>query len=293
MLNQKDSAARRVAAIHDLSGAGKCSLTVVLPVLSALGCEVSVLPTAVLSTHTGGFTNPVYRDLTDDMLPMAEHWRREGACFDALYSGFLGSGRQIGIVQEVFSMFRAVNPAARVLVDPVMGDGGRLYRTYTKEMADGMARLCGTADIIVPNMTEAYYLLGETYRKGPYDKAEICRILRGLSALGPKTVVLTGVWLEENRVGAACFDRAAGLQETVLTERIAGAYHGTGDAFASVLLGALLNGRALPDACGCAVRFTAECCRATLEAGQTDTRWGVKFEKCLPFVMKDVFSLER
>ena len=171
---------KRVLAIHDLSGAGKCSLTVVLPVLSALGCAVSVLPTALLSTHTGGFRDPVYRDLTGDMLPWAEHWRREGACFDAVYSGFLGSAAQIEIVREIFGMFREVNPAVRIVVDPVMGDGGRLYKTYTKEMADGMARLCAAADLIVPNTTEAYYLLGEPYRAGPCGAAEAERVLRGL-----------------------------------------------------------------------------------------------------------------
>lgn len=284
---------RRVAAIHDLSGAGKCSLTIALPMLSALGCETSVLPTAVLSTHTGGFRSPVYRDLTDDMLPMAEHWKREGACFDALYSGFLGSDAQITVVQEIFRLFREVNPAVKVLVDPVMGDGGRLYKTYTKTMADGMARLCEKADIIVPNMTEAYHLLGETYREGPYDPAEIERMLRALSALGPETVVLTGVHFDEKQIGAACRNRAADTVHVVLHDRVPGAFHGTGDVFASAMLGAMLCGLSTLEACGCAVRYTAKCIETTVQDGRTDTRWGVKFEKCLPFLMKDVFSLAK
>lgn len=284
---------KRVAAIHDLSGAGKSSLTVVLPVLSALGCEVSVLPTAVLSTHTGGFKLPVYIDLTDDMLPIARHWKREGACFDALYSGFLGSAAQIGIVRDIFEMFREGNPQAKILVDPVMGDNGRLYSTYTKEMADGMARLCEKADIIVPNMTEAYRLLGEAYREGPYDEGEIRRMLRGLSALGAETVVMTGVYFDGKQVGAACWSRAADTVRFCLEDRVPGLFHGTGDVFASAMLGAHLCGLPIAGACGCAVRYTTKCIEETVLAGRTDTRWGVKFEKCLPFLMKDVFSLAK
>ncbi|MBQ2668992.1 MAG: pyridoxamine kinase [Clostridia bacterium] len=284
---------KRVAAIHDLSGAGKCALTIVLPVMSALGCEVSVLPTALLSTHTGGFTNPVVRDLTADLLPMAEHWKKEGACFEAVYSGFLGSADQIDIVREIFAMNREMNPAVKILVDPVMGDHGKLYKTYTKEMADGMARLCAGADIIVPNMTEAYHLLGETYKAGPYDKAEIERMLRALSDLGPETVVLTGVWFDEAKIGAACYDRQTDRADFVLHPRVPGAYHGTGDLFASILLGGLMQGLSLQDACGCAVRGVAECIRHTVESGRTDTRWGVRFEDCLFFLMKDVFSLAK
>lgn len=283
----------RVAAIHDLSGAGKCALTIALPVLSALGCETSVLPTAVLSTHTGGFKNPVCRDLTEDMLPMAEHWKREGACFEAIYSGFLGSAAQIGIVREIFAMNREANPQVKILVDPVMGDHGNLYRTYTKAMADGMVRLCEKADIIVPNMTEAYHLLGEGYREGPYDGEEISRMLRCLSALGPEAVVLTGVWFDDGQIGAACYDRGTNCVDFVLGEKLPGAFHGTGDLFASVLLGGMMNGLSVQEACGCAVRGVAECIRATITAGRTDTRWGVKFEKCLPFLMKDVFSLAK
>lgn len=283
----------RVAAIHDLSGAGKCALTVVLPVMSALGCEVSVLPTAVLSTHTGGFTDPVVRDLTEDMLPTAMHWKKEGACFEAVYSGFLGSAEQIGIVKEIFRMNREVNPGVKILVDPVMGDHGRLYRTYTKEMADGMAELCETADIIVPNMTEAYHLLGEAYKEGPYTEEEIGRMLRGLSAMGPATVVLTGVWFDESGIGAACYDKRTDTVDFVLSDRVAGAYHGTGDLFASVLLAGILNGLSVQDACGCAVRGVAECIAQTVKSGRKDTRWGVKFEKSLSFLMKDMFSLAK
>ena len=171
-------------AIHDISGVGKCSLTVALPVLSCCGVETSVLPTAVLSTHTGGFDGYTYRDLTEDLLPMAEHWKQVGCRFQSLYSGFLGSAGQIGLVEQVFDWFKGEDTL--IMVDPVMGDGGKLYRTYTPEMADGMARLCRKADIVVPNMTEACHLLGRPYNPGPYTREEIREILRELCALGPR-----------------------------------------------------------------------------------------------------------
>lgn len=283
----------RVAAIHDLSGLGKCSLTIILPVLSALGCEVSVLPTAMLSTHTGGFQNPVFRDLTEDMLPVAQHWKREGACFEAMYSGFLGSAAQIEIVREIFDLFREVNPKMKIVVDPVMGDHGKLYKSYTKEMADGMVRLCEKADILVPNMTEAYYLLDKDYQAGPYDVKEINRMLRALSAMGPRTVVLTGVWFEEGKIGAACYDRDTDCVEFAVADQIPGTYHGTGDLFASILLGGILQGLSVQEACECAVCGVTNCICETVKSGRTDTRWGVKFERCLPFLMEKIFSLAK
>lgn len=276
------------AAVHDLSGAGKCSLTVALPVLSVCGVETSVLPTAVLSTHTGGFEGFTYRDLTDDLLPMARHWSRMGFRFSSLYSGFLGSAAQIAMMEEIFGLFRG--PETLVLVDPVMGDGGTLYRTYTEEMADGMARLCKKADIVVPNMTEACHLLGRPYDPGPYTRETIEGILADLCKLGPRMAVLTGVWLEEKHLGAACLDTASGKPEFFLDERVEGLYHGTGDVFASALLGGLLNGADLGAACGTAVEFTLRTIRTTRECGR-DTRFGPKFEEHLPWLgmrMEDI-----
>jgi pyridoxine kinase len=153
---------KRIVAIHDISGVGKCSLTAVLPIVSAAGVECSCLPTAVLSTHTGGFEGFTFRDLTDDLLPVAEHWKREGVVFDALYSGYLGSLAQIGVVREIFDMFRG--DGALVLVDPVMADNGKLYSLFTHEHVKGMRELCGCADIIVPNRTEAAFMLGALTR---------------------------------------------------------------------------------------------------------------------------------
>ena len=170
---------KRVAAIHDLSGFGKCSLTVALPILSAAGIETSALPTAILSTHTGG------------MRPFMKHWKELDIRFDAVYSGFLGSFEQLDIVKEFFSLFKREDNL--ILVDPVMGDNGELYKIFTPKFAKGMRSLCEKADIIVPNLTEAALLLGEPYQAGPYTKAYIDGILHKLSQLGPKQVVLTGV----------------------------------------------------------------------------------------------------
>lgn len=269
---------KRAAAIHDLSGVGKCSLTVILPILSAAGIECAALPTAVLSTHTGGFGEVVCRDLTEDMLPIARHWRREHIGFDALYSGYLASYQQIGLVRETFGLLRG--SGTLVMVDPVMGDDGRLYSLYTPEMARGMADLCTCADIIVPNLTEAAILLGRDYRPR-LTPEETEETLRALSRLGPRRVVLTGVHFREGELGAACYDADIDRMEYEAGPAVSGRFHGTGDIFASVLLAGLLHGDSLAGAVHLAVSFTAESIRRTADAG-TDLRFGVRFEPGLP-----------
>ena len=270
-LNTEDKP-RRAAVINDLSGAGKCSLTVMLPVLSALGCETSVLPTAVLSTH-GGFKNPVYRDLT------------EGIC-----SGYLSSREQIDTVREIFELFTDEHSRPLRLVDPVMGDNGTLYGIFNKETAQSMTRLCEKADILTPNMTEAYCLLHEPFKDGPYDEKELKRVMKALSDFGPKTVILTGAYTDGEKIGAACYDREKDETALVLSDRVPGKYHGTGDIFAAVMLGAMLNGKTVKEACAAAVRYTAKCIEETRKACGDNTIWGVKFEKCLPFLMHDVLT---
>ncbi|MDD4715323.1 MAG: pyridoxamine kinase [Oscillospiraceae bacterium] len=265
---------KRVAAIHDISCFGKCSLTVALPILSAAGIEACAIPTAVLSTHTGvpGYT---YRDLTEDILPIISHWQALGLPFDAIYTGFLGSFQQLDLVSEVFRRLRSKD--TMVLVDPVMGDNGALYRTFPKEFPAGMRRLCAQADVIVPNMTEASLLLEEPYQEGPYTPAYIKRLLRALSGLGPRKVVLTGVCFDQNQLGAATLDAGTQKVEYLFETRVEGYYHGTGDIFASVLAAALLKGCDLTEAASAAVEFTAESIARTKEAG-TDVRFGVNFE---------------
>ena len=195
---------KRVAAIHDISGFGKCSLTVALPIISASGIEVSAIPTAVLSTHTGGIEGFTYRDLTEDMTPFAEHWKSLNLHFNAIYSGFLGSVEQIDIVSNIFDMLKTDDTL--IMVDPCMADNGKLYSIYDESMVSGMVRLCQKADIIVPNLTEAAFMLNRPYIEGPYTKKYIEDTLRELAALGCKKVVITGVYFDDNTLGTANYD---------------------------------------------------------------------------------------
>lgn len=276
---------KRVAAIHDLSGFGKCSLTVALPILSAAGIETSALPTALLSTHTGGISGYTYRDLTEDMRPVMKHWKSLDIKFDAIYTGFLGSFEQLDIVREFFDAFRQEDNL--ILVDPVMGDNGELYTVFTREFAAGMRMLCQKADIIVPNLTEAALLLDEPFHPGPYTHAYIESLLRKLGALGPQKVVLTGVYFKEDELGAATYDRTTDTIDYVFTQKIPGYYHGTGDVFASALLSALLNDFSLIDAAAIAVHFTTDSIRRTYKA-KTDYRFGVNFEQSFPDFLKEL-----
>ncbi|GKG74330.1 pyridoxal kinase [Parabacteroides goldsteinii] len=276
---------KRVAAIHDLSGFGKCSLTVALPILSAAGIETSALPTAILSTHTGGISGYTYHDLTEDMRPVMKHWKSLDIKFDAIYTGFLGSFEQLDIVKEFFDAFRQEDNL--ILVDPVMGDNGELYTVFTREFAIGMRMLCQKADIIVPNLTEAALLLDEPFHPGPYTHAYIESLLRKLGALGPQKVVLTGVYFKEDELGAATYDRTTDTIDYVFTQKIPGYYHGTGDVFASALLSALLNDFSLIDAAAIAVHFTTDSIRRTYKA-KTDYRFGVNFEQSFPDFLKEL-----
>ncbi|MDR1335330.1 MAG: pyridoxamine kinase [Tannerella sp.] len=276
---------KRVAAIHDISGFGKCSLTVALPILSAAGIETSVIPTAVLSTHTGGFTGFTYRDLTEDLRPFIKHWKSLDIPFDAFYSGFLGSFEQIEILGTFFDEFKT--PENLILIDPVMADNGELYKIFTPDFALAMKELCRKADIIVPNITEACLLVGAPYVDGPYTGEYIRDLLEKLSDIGPARIVLTGVFLDDSRLGAATFDRTTGEVAYLLAGKIPGYYHGTGDVFGSALLAALLNGFTLPDATQIAVNFTVASIRRTFEA-QTDIRFGVNFEQSIPGFLKEL-----
>ena len=269
----------RVAAIHDLSGFGRCSLTIIMPTLSAMGVQCCPLPTAYLSTHTGGFEGNTFLDLTDQMGQAAAHWRALGLTFDALYTGFMGSCPQIGLAADFIQTFK--RPENLAVVDPVMGDHGRTYRTYTPEMCEAMAVLAGQADVITPNRTEAALLLGVDYETVRLDREEDCRRwAQALSQDGGRSVVLTGVSLEPETVGAVCFDRAAGRTEIVSAPLVPGQFHGTGDLFASVLTGGLVRGKSLTEAVRLAADFTGQCARRTLEQ-DLPRREGIDFEPLL------------
>ena len=266
---------KRVAAIHDISGFGRCSLTVALPIISAAGIECSVVPTAVLSTHTGGLEGFTYRDLTDDILPLAHHWQSLGLGFDALYSGFLGSFKQIEILSDFFGYFRTNNNM--IIVDPVMADNGVLYKTFPAEFPKEMRKLCQKADLIVPNITEAALLLDEPYHEGPYTTEYINRILCNLASLGCKQVVLTGVHFNQTEIGAAAYDKKTGAIDYIFAPWVPAFYPGTGDVFASVLIAGLVNGRDLSKATKIAVDFVSDSILRTY-AAKTDTRFGINFE---------------
>ncbi len=276
---------KRVAAIHDISCFGKCSLTVALPIISAAGVETSVLPTAVLSTHTGGFEGFTYRDLTEDIRPIARHWESLDISFDAIYTGFLGSFEQLDMITEFFDTFK--NEGNIILVDPVMADNGELYKIFPPEFAVGMRKVCERADIIVPNLTEAALLIGEPYNPGPYTEAYVLDLMEKLTALGPDKVVLTGVFFDEEHLGAASYDKKEGKVEYTFEKRIPGYYHGTGDVFGSALLSGLMNDFDLHQSTAIAVRFTTASIRRTAEAG-TDLRFGVNFEQSIPALLKDL-----
>jgi pyridoxine kinase len=266
---------KRVLAVHDISCFGRCSLTVALPIISAAGIETTVLPTAVLSTHTGGFTGFTYRDLTQDILPIVKHWQGIGIEFDSVYTGFLGSFEQIDIVSTIFDSLKTNNML--IVVDPVMADYGKLYSIFPSNFPEGMRRLCRKADVIVPNLTEAAFLLDEPYHDGPHTEDEIEHILRALSALGPKYVVVTGVSYDGIHLGSASYDSNTGEVSYTSKTRIEPMYHGTGDVFASALVAALLGGRTLAQANAIAVQFTVASIARTKEAA-TDNRFGVNFE---------------
>ena len=270
---------KRVLAIHDISGVGKCSLTVALPIISAAGVECSVLPTAVLSTHTGGFTGFTYRDLTEDISPIVAHWQALHLKLDGIYTGFLGSFEQIRLVGDAFSAL--ADKDTLLVVDPVMADGGKLYTIFDETFPPAMKKLCSRADVILPNMTEAAFMLGEDYVEGPYTHEYVESLLHHLAREIPvKYIVLTGVHFDGEELGAALYVAAADDVKYILGANIPGSYHGTGDVFGSAFVGAAVSGRSMAEAVRIAVDYTVECIAWTKEAG-TDIRYGVNFERYL------------
>lgn len=272
----------RVAAIHDLSGFGRCSLSVILPTLSAMKVQVCPVVTAVFSTHTGGLGEVVFRDLTDYLTPTLEHYKRLKLEFECVYSGFLGSLEQIDHCLEYYAAY----PDALAVVDPVMGDHGRPYRTYTPEMCRRMKELAAVADLITPNLTEASILLGEEYLSAPLRQFEAKRLVARLSELGPRLVTVTGVEMADGTISNLGYDRDRGDYWRVDCNYVPASYPGTGDIFASVMVGSLLNGDSLPMAIERATRFLEIAIRTTFSYG-SDTRYGVMLESCLGWLSTD------
>lgn len=270
----------RIVSIQDISCLGKCSLTVALPIISAMGVECSILPTAVLSTHTM-FQNFTCKDLTDQIAPIAHHWQQEKIYFDAIYTGYLASAEQIADVCQFFDTFKTEDNV--IFVDPAMADNGKLYPAFGPEFPAEMAKVCAKADVIVPNLTEASLLTGLPYRT-EYDEGYIRELIDALAALGPRHVVLTGVSFEKGKLGVMAYDQKTKETFTYFNEHLPVSYHGTGDVFASTAVGGLMNGLSLGDSLALAADYTVECIRNTTHT--PDSNWyGVEFERAIPYLV--------
>jgi len=270
---------KRVLTIQDMSSVGKCSLTVALPILSACGLEACPLPTAILSNHTA-FHSFEFLDLTDNMSKMFDGYKKESIAFDGIYTGYLGSSEQVNKILD----FVKENGNSFFLADPAMADNGSLYKGFDLAFVSAMRELCRKADIIVPNTTEASYLLGEDGNLKYKNKDDIKAQLSRLSELGVNTIVLTGVAFDD-KLGTAIYKKATDELLLIMRKRIDAMFHGTGDIFASVLFGMLMQGKSIEDACELAVDFTCLAMSKTL--ADKNSRWyGVNFEEALPMLFK-------
>ena len=274
---------KRIVTIQDISCVGKCSLTVALPIISAMGIETAVIPTAVLSTHTA-FKNFTYRDLTNDLPKIASHWKQEKFNFDGIYTGYLGSIEQIYMLKEFFKQFKTSENF--IFIDPVMADNGKLYAGFDTNFVKEMKELCKTADIIVPNITEASYMLEKEYKEN-YSEEEIKHMLIELSNLGPKYVVLTGVSFKDNELGVMSYNKETNKFFTYFKEKVPAKYHGTGDIFASTLVGAITNNNTIEEGLKIAVDYVWETINDTYKTNKEDA-YGVNFETKIPYLINRI-----
>jgi pyridoxine kinase len=276
---------KRVLTIQDISCLGQCSITVALPIISAMGVETCIIPSAVLSTHTSGFSGYTFCDLTEEIPKISQHWQKEKISFDAIYTGYIGSKKQLEYIADIFRNFGDEN--CSIIIDPVMGDKGKLYPGFDKDFAKEMAKLCSYADIILPNFTEAAFLLDEPYVDGGYTKEWLHDFLRRLAGLGAKKVVLTGVSFDPNELGVAIYDSKDDSVSYYFRNRILGDTHGTGDVYASSFVGALMQGKSEYDAAALAADYVVKCIEHTLPDKQ-EHWYGVKFEECIPYLIERI-----
>lgn len=272
---------KRIVTIQDISCVGKCSITVALPIISAMGIEAAILPTAVLSTHTAfkGFT---CKDLSDQIEPITEHWLNEGIGFDGIYTGYLASQQQIDQMKKLFKEFKTPNNF--IFVDPAMGDAGKLYPAFDEAFAKKMATLCAQADFIVPNITEACFMTGMEYKEN-YDESYINELLKKTSDLGAKITILTGVGFEKGKTGVIGYDKEKNETYYYSHEKLSSSYHGTGDVFSSACVGAITKGLGWKKAIEIAAEYTAESIRLTMQDGLL--KWyGVHFEGAVPYLLE-------
>ena len=265
---------KRILTIQDISCVGQCSLTVALPILSACGVETEILPSAVLSTHTAGFTGYTFRDLTGDMPAISDHWKKEQIQFEAIYTGYLGSREQISYIRKMFQELKTATGIT--VVDPAMADNGKLYPGFDDAYVEAMVALCADADYVVPNITEACFLTGMEF-KTQYDRSYIDALLTALTEKGMSNVVLTGVSYAEGRTGVVVYEK--GVYSYYEHEKLANSCHGTGDIYASALVGAMMRGKTAVQAAKIAADYTVDCIK---ETAKLDNHWyGAAFEPVL------------
>lgn len=265
---------KKIVTIQDISCVGQCSLTVALPIISACGIETCVLPSAVLSTHTGGFTGYTFRDLTEDMPAIKDHWVKENIKFDAIYTGYLGSTKQIEYVEDIFNAVGTENCVK--IVDPAMADNGKLYYGFDMEFVETMKGLCAKADYVIPNITEACFLTGVEYKE-EYDRAYVDLLLEKFVEMGCKNVIFTGISYEQGKTGVVVFEN--GKYSYYEHEKLPNSCHGTGDIYASAFTGALVRGKTAYEAAKIAADYAVECIKNTAEL---DNHWyGAAFEPVL------------
>lgn len=270
---------KKVLAINDISCVGRCSLTVALPIISAAKIECSILPTAILSTHTGGFTGYTFNDFTNFMQSIADHWKSLDIKFDSIYTGFLGSLEQIEIVKNIAMMFKEGN--TKLIVDPAMADNGKMYSIFDLNFASKMKDLCIGADLIVPNITEACFLTGVSYQEAPHTEEFINTLVNKLGELNINSLVLTGVSYDGVNIGALAHDYVKNETNYYAKPIIPHYFHGTGDCFASVLVGAYTNNKSLYEATKIAVDFTVDSILETMKYPNIDKKYGVCFENVI------------
>ena len=265
---------KKILTIQDISCVGQCSLTVALPILSACGLETCVLPSAVLSTHTAGFSGYTFRDLTEDMPSIKEHWLKEGIQFDSIYTGYLGSTKQIEYVEDIFASTASENCVK--IVDPAMADNGNLYPGFDAEFVEAMKGLCKVADYVIPNITEACFLTGVEYKE-TYDRAYIDELLEKLIALGCKNIIFTGISYAEGKTGVVVLEN--GEYSYYEHDKLGKGCHGTGDVYASAFVGAFMRGKSAYEAAKIAADYAVECIK---ETAKLDNHWyGAAFEPVL------------
>lgn len=280
---------KKILTIQDISCYGQCSLTVALPVISAMGIETVVLPSAILSTHTGGFKNFTFRDLTEDLPSVASHWKKEHISFDGIYTGYIGSIKQIEYIKDIIKTFKKSNDI--VLVDPACADNGKLYTGFNLEFIDKMKELCEIADYICPNITEGCYLAGVPYKES-FSESELIDLVNKLSSSLTSSIVLTGAYkyvecngVSKKLLGVIYYDNKTKEICSYYNDEVPYYFHGTGDIFASVFFGSLINGNTLLESCKAASDFVVDSIKATIEDLDTH-RYGVHFEKVLNKLIK-------